>query len=227
MGNALVRSLAHAAGPFGREFDGTDPNNGHSFDVVLLAVPDGEISAAAAAIVDGPLVGHCSGASTLGVLGDREAFSVHPLMTVTADGAPFAGASAAVAGTTDRALATARAIAGELGLRAVEIADEHRAAYHAAASIAANFLVTLEDAAESLIRTAGGDRAMLLPLVQAAVDNWARLGGADALTGPIARGDETTVQRQRSAVAERTPESLALFDALAEATRTLSRRRQR
>jgi predicted short-subunit dehydrogenase-like oxidoreductase (DUF2520 family) len=48
------------------------------------------------------------------------------------------------------------------------------------------------------------------------------LGAQDALTGPIARGDEETVARQRQAVAERAPEDLALFDALADATRRLA-----
>ena len=65
---------------------------------------------------------------------------------------------------------------------------------------------------------------MLAPLVRAAVDNWARLGAHDALTGPIARGDEATVARQREAVAERAPELLDLFDALAGATRELAAR---
>ena len=50
----------------------------------------------------------------------------------------------------------------------------------------------------------------------------ARLGPAGALTGPIARGDEETVARQRAAVEERTPALLALFDALADATRELA-----
>jgi len=66
------------------------------------------------------------------------------------------------------------------------------------------------------------DRELLAPLVRAAVEHWAELGPAAALTGPIARGDEATVARQREAVEERTPELLALFDALAGATRELA-----
>ena len=104
----------------------------------------------------------------------------------------------------------------------VEIADEDRAAYHAAASIASNFLVTLEAAAEQLAATTGMDRALLGPLVRATVENWLALGPERALTGPIARGDEATVERQRAAVAERAPELLELFDALADATRRLA-----
>ena len=134
----------------------------------------------------------------------------------------FAGAGAAVAGSTPRALAIARALAARLGMRATTVADADRAAYHAAASIASNFLVTLEGAAERLAATANVDRALLAPLVRAAVENWARLGARDALTGPIARGDEATVDRQRAAVAERAPDLLPLFDTLADATRALA-----
>jgi predicted short-subunit dehydrogenase-like oxidoreductase (DUF2520 family) len=168
------------------------------------------------------VVGHLSGASTLAPLAPHEAFSLHPLMTVTAAGATFAGATAAIAGSTDRALGLARSLAERLGMRSVEVADADRAAYHAAASIAANFVVTLEGAAERLAATAGVDRAALVPLVRAAVENWAELGAERALTGPIARGDAATVERQREAVAERCPEALELFDALAQATRDLA-----
>jgi predicted short-subunit dehydrogenase-like oxidoreductase (DUF2520 family) len=104
----------------------------------------------------------------------------------------------------------------------VYVAAEDRAAYHAAASIASNFLLTLEAAAERLAATAGLDRALLVPLVRATVENWSAQGAQDALTGPIARGDELTLARQRAAVAARAPDLLALFDALADATRDLA-----
>jgi predicted short-subunit dehydrogenase-like oxidoreductase (DUF2520 family) len=135
---------------------------------------------------------------------------------------PFAGAGAAVAGSTPRALAVAHELAERLGMRATTVADEDRAAYHAAASIASNFLVTLEGAAERLAATAGVDRELLAPLVRASVEDWIRLGAERALTGPIARGDEATVARQREAVAERLPDDLELFDTLTAATRRLA-----
>ncbi|MCU1392946.1 MAG: hypothetical protein JWM34_1374 [Ilumatobacteraceae bacterium] len=225
LGNALASALADdisgdlvVQGPFGRGF------TGEGFDIVVLAVPDGQIAAAVAAVVAGPLVGHCAGALGLDVLGDRESFAMHPLMTVTAEGATFTGAGAAIAGSSASALGVARQIAEALGMRPVEILDADRGAYHAAASMAANFLVTLEDAAAQLLATTGADRQLLVPLVSAAVDNWATLGGPRALTGPIARGDEATVAHQRATVAERTPQLIALFDALADATRALAAR---
>ena len=215
VGRALVRAMPGFAGPFGRGFDGA------GFDVVILAVPDPEIAVAASTVGPGPLVGHCAGALGIGVLAPHEAFGLHPLMTVTLSTANFDGASAAVAGTSDRARSFATWLARQLHMHPFEIADDDRAAYHAAASIASNFLVTLEDAAEQLLATTGADRSMLVPLVRAAVENWASLGGRRAITGPIARGDEATVSRQRRAVEERCPELLPLFDAMAESTRRL------
>ena len=224
MGTALAAALPGAiaglevSGPFGRGSDGDGA------DAVLLCVPDDQLAAAAAHVPAEVLVGHCSGARGLDALGPRRAaFGLHPLMTVTGPGAPFAGAGAAVAGSSDRALAFARTLADGLGLHAVEIADADRPAYHAAASLAANYLLTLEDAAERLLPA---DRALLVPLVRAAVEGWAAHGAAAALTGPVARGDEGTVARQRAAVAERTPGSLELWDVLTAATRDLAARRE-
>lgn len=222
MGTALARALG-AGEPLGR---GALPASAEpdGIELVLLCVPDGEIATAAGSVAPGPgrLVGHCSGATTLAPLAPHEAFSLHPLMTVTDRGADFAGARCAIAGSTPRALEAAHELAARLGLTAVTIDDADRAAYHAAASIASNFLVTLEAAAERLLATAGAERDLLVPLVRATVENWAAAGPHRALTGPIARGDEETVARQRDAVAERAPDLLSLFDALADATRELA-----
>jgi predicted short-subunit dehydrogenase-like oxidoreductase (DUF2520 family) len=219
-GSALATALAGAGyqveGPLGR---GAGANG---VDAVLLCVPDAEIASAALNIAPGPVVGHCSGATGLDVLAPHEAFSLHPLMTVTAEGADFAGAGAAVAGSTPRALALATELARALKMRPAAIAEEDRAAYHAAASIASNFLITLESAAERIGAGVGLERDQLVPLVRATVDNWARLGPERALTGPVARGDEATIARQRAAVNEAAPELLELFDALVSATRALA-----
>ncbi len=196
------------------------------YDAVLLCVPDGAIAEAAGAIAPGPLVGHCSGATGLDALIPHEAFSLHPLMTVPAGsgGDRLRGAAAAVAGTTPAARECARTLATWLGMHPFVLADADRAAYHAAASVASNFLLTLEDAAERIAAGTGLRREQLVPLVRATVENWAQLGSRAALTGPVARGDEATVAAQRAAVAQHTPELLSLFDALTIATRSLAAR---
>jgi predicted short-subunit dehydrogenase-like oxidoreductase (DUF2520 family) len=224
LGTVLHRALDEAGidatGPHGRGFDGTV--HGIPVDIVLLCVPDGVIASAARAVLPGPLVGHCSGATKLTAIGEHRGFSIHPMMTfVPGVGTDvFSGVAAAVAATDPAALATARQLAETIGLRPFDVAESDRVAYHAAGAIAANFLVTLEEAAGRLIATAKVDRGVLVPIARAALENWARTGPA-ALTGPIARGDTAVVTAHRAAVAERTPELLPLFDVLADATRDL------
>lgn len=226
MGSALERALRAAghevAPPLGRGADGRDAS-GRPFDAVLLAVPDGEIAGAAARIVPGPVLGHLSGATPLAAFGDRsDVCSIHPLLPVTGPGTRFAGGWAAVDADGPRAAGVRDELVAALGLRPFAIADPDRAAYHAAASVAANFLVTVEGLAERLGATAGAPREALLALARASLENWGRLGAERALTGPISRGDEATVSAQRAAVAERAPADLALFDALVAGTRALA-----
>ena len=153
-------------------------------DAIVLCVPDGEIAAAAATVAGAaPLVGHTSGATPLTALAPAAAFGLHPLQTFAPDSgglAAFSGAGCAVAGSTAEALAFAADLARTLGMTPFEIDDEGRAAYHAAASVASNFLVTLLAAAERIAAGAGLEpaeaRALLVPLLRRTVDNVAELG---------------------------------------------------
>jgi predicted short-subunit dehydrogenase-like oxidoreductase (DUF2520 family) len=203
-------------------------------DAIVLCVPDGEIPAAAATVAGAAaLVGHTSGATRLAALepAGGAAFGLHPLQTFP-ERAPsdaleaFAGASCAVAGSTAEALRFAHGLARVLGMTPFEIDDEGRAAYHAAASVASNFTVTLLAGAERIAAGAGlapaEARALLAPLVRRTVQSVAELGPERALTGPIARGDYATVDAQRRALEEAAPELLELFDELARHTRSLA-----
>jgi predicted short-subunit dehydrogenase-like oxidoreductase (DUF2520 family) len=222
LGHALAEAMRGAAlpvrGPMGRG------SSGEGAEIVLLCVPDSSIAEAARQIEPGRFVGHCSGASTLAPLAPHEAFSMHPLMTVAGRNlsVSFAGAGCAVAGSTERARTVAIALAERLLMKPFAVADADRDLYHAAASMASNYLVTLEAAAERMATLAGVRRDLLAPLVRAAVENWARAGARTALTGPIVRGDLATAGRQEAAVAARAPELLPLWTALASATRTLA-----
>jgi predicted short-subunit dehydrogenase-like oxidoreductase (DUF2520 family) len=223
---AALREAGFAVeGPLGR---GEAPGSSHA---VVLCVPDADIPAAAAAVAGtAPLVGHTSGATPLAALApaNAEMFGLHPLQTFAPGSGPdtFRGAGAAVAGSTPRALAFAGSLARRLGMTPFEIDDEGRAAYHAAASLASNFLVTLQAAAESIAAGAGLEpseaRALLVPLLRRTVDNLSELGPEGALTGPIARGDHATVASQRAAVEEVAPHLLELFDELVRHTHSLA-----
>jgi predicted short-subunit dehydrogenase-like oxidoreductase (DUF2520 family) len=227
VGTALARAFREAGieveGPLGRRASPTA-------EVVLLCVPDSEIANSAAAL-DARFVGHVSGATPLDALAParppaRQLFALHPLQTITDGDADFAGCGCAISGSTPAALELARGLAMAVDMQPFEIDDSARSAYHAAASIASNFVVTLEWMAERIAAAAGIEaadaRRMLAPLVRQTVGNWETLGPAEALTGPIARGDELTVQRQRKAIADAAPDLLGAFDALADTTRMLA-----
>lgn len=220
MGTALASALREAGvvvtGPLGRG----DP--AENAELVLLCVPDREIAVASDALTSGAIVGHVSASAPLDLLAPHERFSLHPLLSVTGAGARFAGASCAIDGSTDHAIQRARRLADRLGMSVIRVPPEQRALYHAAASIASNFLITVEGAAERLASLAGLERAALVPLVRATIENWSVQGARAALTGPIARGDLATATRQRDAVADAAPDLLPLWDALATATRELA-----
>jgi len=199
---------------------------------VLLCVPDAEIEATARAVAATgaapATIGHVSGATTLDRLAAAGAtegrFSVHPLQTIPDRETDLAGAHAAVAGNTDTALSVATGLAVTLGMHPFRVEETDRATYHAAASIGSNFLVTLEQTAADLLDGIGVEqpREVLAPLLRRSLENWIE-AGPEALTGPIARGDEVTVARHREAIAERAPESLGTYDALADRTAALAR----
>lgn len=199
--------------------------------VVLLCVPDRDIpDAAHASRGRAEFVGHTSGATP--IEGSGVDFGLHPLRAFigTEDADAFRGVGCAVAGTTADALAVAQELAAAVGGDPFLVTDAQRAGYHASAAIASNYLVTLMAAAETLAAASGfaadDFRRHLAPLVRGTVENWVAAGPAAALTGPIARGDERTVEWQRSAVASGAPELMALFDTLAERTRALAATRQ-
>lgn len=220
MGEALASALDDAGvpvrGPLGRGA------TGEGAAIVLLCVPDREIAKAARLIGDGPVVGHVSASAPLDLLAPHERLGLHPLLSVVGRGADFAGATCAIDGSSERALGIARALAERLRMNPRVILAEQRALYHAAASAASNFLITLEGMAERLAEKVGIERSALAPLVRAAVDNWVERGASAALTGPIARGDEETAARQRAAVASSAPDLVPLWDALATGTRELA-----
>lgn len=197
-----------------RVTDGRKPDA--NAELVLLCVPDSVIGEVAGRIGIGPWVAHVSGATTLVALDPHEKrFSVHPLQTLSRDRGPdqLDGAWAAVSGETMEALARARELAETLGLRAFEVADADRTLYHAAAVIGGNFLVTLHRVATRLLAEVGAPPEAIVPLMSRTMEN-----GFD-LTGPIARGDWSTVEAHLAALEARDPDLVPLYRALVEATR--------
>jgi predicted short-subunit dehydrogenase-like oxidoreductase (DUF2520 family) len=191
----------------------------------LLCVPDAEIVAAcevvATAVPPVRFVGHTSGTTGLDALtaaraAGAELFSLHPLQTIPDGHADLTGAPCAVAGSGADAVALAWELAARIGMRPFEVPEEHRAIYHAAAVMASNLLVALEESASELLDRAGIDaasRELLSPLVLRTAANWAERG-SEALTGPAARGDTETIERHLRALEEVAPDLLPVYESL-------------
>lgn len=211
-------------------------------DLVLLCAPDDAIADVAAASVphvrEGLLVAHVAGAVSLEALAPvrdvgARTFGIHPLRVLPSepDACSLSGAPAAigVAGEDQPLLAFAGELARALGMEPFELDDARRDSYHAAASIAANFPIALLDGAVRLAADAGIEpdtaRRMLATLAIGGLEVAASRGTAEALTGPIARGDHVTVARHRAAIAEAAPDLLEPYEAMAGATRRLAGRR--
>jgi predicted short-subunit dehydrogenase-like oxidoreductase (DUF2520 family) len=172
--------------------------------LVLIATPDRAIEqvllAAEPAIEPGALVVHLAGSRGVDVFAPLlelrtgvRVGAMHPLQSfpsTTAGLERLEGAWAAVAG--DPAVAD---IARSLGLRPFELADSDRGRYHAAAVIASNHLVALLGQVERLASICSVPFEAFAPLVAASVQNSFALGPAEALTGPVARGDLATVEQ--------------------------------
>jgi predicted short-subunit dehydrogenase-like oxidoreductase (DUF2520 family) len=208
VGSAVAARLAER----GALAEGGEPSS----DVILLCVPDAAIGQAAAAVPVGAWVGHVSGATPLAALAPHvRRFSVHPLQTFTRTrGAEqIDGAWAAVTGESPDARSVAWSLAETLGLRPFDLPDDERAIYHAGASMACNFLVTIHRAAVRAFEAAGAPPDALVPLMRRTIEN-----GFD-LTGPIARGDRATVEAHLTAIQRELPDLEPLYRALAEATR--------
>jgi predicted short-subunit dehydrogenase-like oxidoreductase (DUF2520 family) len=185
-------------------------------ELVLIAVPDASVPEVAQRIAIGPWVAHVSGATSLSALDPHQRrFSVHPLMTFVPDGGArqLDGAWAAVTAESVEGHANGRWLAEALGLRPFELADADRPLYHAGAAMASNYLVTLYRAAARLVEQAGAPPEALVPLMERTIDN------GFELTGPIARGDWSTIDVHLAALRERASELEPLYRALLDATR--------
>jgi predicted short-subunit dehydrogenase-like oxidoreductase (DUF2520 family) len=195
-------------------------------DLLIIATPDGEVGRVAAAVEPDArgVVIHLSGSLGLDVLdGHPRRGSLHPLVPLPN---PAVGAERLRAGITF-------AVAGDpmvdslvraLGGRSVRVGDASRAAYHAAAAIAANHLVALIGQVDRVAATAGLPLDAFAGLVRAATEDALSLGPGQALTGPAVRGDWETVDRHRtvllSMAGHRT--ELAAYDAMVGLARRLS-----
>jgi predicted short-subunit dehydrogenase-like oxidoreductase (DUF2520 family) len=197
--------------------------------VVIIGVPDDSIAAICLAIAEslkpGTSVVHLSGSASLETLeGAREAgartLSIHPLQTfpgVVQAIERLPGSGIAVTAEDEEGYALGERLARDVGGRPFRLPDDRKPLYHAAAVFCSNYLAAVQSVAEQLFHAAGLDNPvpMFAPLARATLDNVLELGPSAALTGPAARGDAGTVQRNLEALREQAPWALPAYVALA------------
>ncbi len=204
-GRSMALALAAAGhrveGILGRHDDQRHAARG--VDVLVLATPDDAVAAVAAGVEPSPgcVVVHLAASLGLDVLGPHpRRASLHPLVPLpnAEIGAHRLGSGIAFAVAGDP---VADELAASLGGRPFVVDDAERAAYHAAACVAANHVVALLGQVQRIAESAGLGVDAFLALSRAAIEDVERLGPAGALTGPAARGDWSTLEAHRRALA--------------------------
>jgi predicted short-subunit dehydrogenase-like oxidoreductase (DUF2520 family) len=158
-----------------------------------------------------------------------ETGSLHPLQTFADREHGYENVSGSVFGVEaeDRLRQTLLALVEALGGRAVELKALDKAMYHASATLASNYVVTLMHLASRLWQRFGWEpeaaALALLPLLQGTARNIGNLGVGQALTGPIARGDFATISRHVEALATADAGLLATYRQLGLQTVSLAR----
>ncbi|MEO7664481.1 MAG: DUF2520 domain-containing protein [Candidatus Limnocylindrales bacterium] len=198
-------------------------------ELVILAVPDDALPTLAGSLrlYSGQAMVHTSGALGAEVLepamaAGTQVGAFHPLVAfadVDLAVAALVGATVAIEGDDQLAELLAR-MADALGAHPVRLAPGTKAAYHAAAVLAAGGFIALLDAIAQLGRVAGLDEAGSLAiygrLSEQTLANARALGISRALTGPIMRGDVGTLDRHLQTLRTHARDALPLYVAAAE-----------
>ncbi|QXE92941.1 Rossmann-like and DUF2520 domain-containing protein [Geomonas subterranea] len=212
-------------------------------DLYLVASSDDAIAACVEGLVGraglldrNTTVCHFSGALGSEVLSPAAALgaqvaSVHPVKSF-ADPAvcvgDFAGTWCGIEGDPQ-----ARELLGELfgaiGGKIFTLDPRFKTLYHTGSVLVCNYLTALMEAGLRAYQKGGVPRETALqvmePLVRGTVDNVFRVGTAQALTGPIARGDAGVVARQLEALDDFDEELARIYRALGGVALKLSRER--
>ncbi len=210
-------------------------------DLVFITTPDAAIKPVAASLRwrNGQKVVHCCGASGRDLLQpaadqNAETGAFHPFQTFAGIDSPnraverLKGVTFAISAEGGLANFLAE-LTEDLGGRAVDVGDDQRALYHAAATLGCGYLVTLLQTALGTLRASGFSEQEALQamvcLSRATLENVALQGPDASATGPLVRGDAATVCRHLEELGRRNPPAAALYGALTEISLPFARSR--
>jgi predicted short-subunit dehydrogenase-like oxidoreductase (DUF2520 family) len=211
-----ARAAGSAAGV--AAFSSAPPDVLLEAEVVILAVRDGVIGEVAQMLVGTGLVNkrhvllHCAGAASaeelLGSVRDKVGGigTLHPLSAIADGRAAMRALKGTVFGVEgdDLARETAGKLVGAIGGLVLALDGTQMASYHCAAALASNYIVAAIDAAAQVLSGAGVSASdatrALVPLAEGALRNVEQKGTTGGLTGPVRRGDASTIQRHLEAL---------------------------
>lgn len=186
-------------------------------DLVFITTTDREIGPIANLIARkgncGPkqIIIHTSGAHSSEIMAavrqqGTRILSVHPLQSfanLESAMENLPGSCFALEGDQE-ALATGIELVNDLQGQYFIIKAEDKPLYHAAAVVASNYLVSLVHLSSSMYQKLGLSEQQaldaLFPLIQGTLKNIFKTGPVAALTGPVARGDGTTLMGHMKAI---------------------------
>lgn len=193
-------------------------------DLVFITTPDNAIPLVAAEVnwYHGQNVVHCSGADSTSTLDPARKLGarvgcIHPLQTFASVQKAFENlpGSTFALEAEPHLLEFLKQMVTVLDGKPVILKPENKVAYHAAAVIASNYMVTLVKMATDLWQTFGIPREQattaLLPLVRGTLNNIESIGIPNCLTGPVARGDTGTVKKHLENMERLTPEIVPAY----------------
>jgi len=200
-------------------------------ECILLAVPDGALPAVAGQLsklralkFKKLFAVHCSGvqaADVLEPLRRRGALvaSMHPIQTFPSDRhahhrrTALRGIYYGIEGEPE-ALARTKRLVDDLEGKAVIIGKEMKPLYHVVCVMASNYMLVFLNAIEELTKMLNvqpGWTEIFGPLMTATMENAVRQTAAASLTGPIVRGDLSTINLHLRALSRYAPEFLPLY----------------
>ena len=211
-------------------------------DYWLIGTTDSQVQPVATALhssglnLEGALVFHLAGRFGLDVLApldDRNTLlaALHPVRSLTSSGLSIEGftGTACVAEGADQALAALQPLVTSIGGTWLPVAEIDRGLYHASVSIISNITKAVAWKAQKWQRKAGLPEAtaaaVTYQLLASTMEDLFRSGARQSITGPVVRGDTSTIEAHIEAIRASHPEDVEVYCVLARTVLELAQDR--
>lgn len=181
--------------------------------IIFLTVPDSLLETLWEEMkilpLEGKIICHCSGAYTSKMFRNQAdtsyyTYSIHPLFAISSKEYSYKNMGQAFFALEGEEkylpfwLEFFKALGNSCGV----IDSESKVKYHAAAVFSSNLVLSVANVGEKLLMDCGFSleeaRMALAPILRHNVENYIQVGLPEALTGPVERGDSSTISKHLS-----------------------------